>query len=389
MSFPTLLSGACLAALLAPPATAPRPPAADADKLAVAAAMASVKLGYARFKAGDFERALAEFQHAEPLGDALGDRATIRYMVARSLESLKRPVEAATAFDRALELEHEPARLEKYHTHIAEFEAANFGTANVTCNPNGATFSAGNDPAPHTCPAQLTRILPGPLVIHPVLGTRNFPDVTAQIALGKPTPVDLTYPGALSIAPGDVSGAAYLDGRAIGWVPVAQVFVPPGAHTVEIRSGSDVVWSTSARIVAGGQLRLTAGREVPVEGDGLHGQRSGGSALPWVGLGAGLGALGVGGVFWFFASGEYTRADAAQRRYDGATTPADATRARGQFTSHRETGDRDRWLSFGLLGAGAVVTGVGTYLLLAAPSEAPVTAALGPGGAAIIWRGEF
>lgn len=388
---PRPLTIAALFSLLCPvTAITPGVASAESPSAEAQAALVSAQLGYQHFKKGEFDKALAEFQRAESFGEACADRPTVFWMIARSLESLGRPLEAAAGFDRAIAGERDPARLEKYRAHLAEFETRSFGTVAVRCVPVGAQVRIGADGATQACPTSRTRILPGELAVSPILGGRAFPATTLKVVAGSAQSVELTVPGAIAVDAGELNGAAFVDGRAAGWLPVSEVLVSPGAHTVEIRSGDAVVWRETPTVLAGQSVRLIASHTQPR----AEPPAGGGNALGWALTGAG-GLLLVGGAgMWAIAAGEYADADAARRRYEAATEPAGAARARKQVEDHNDTGDRERIVTFSLVGAGAAVLGVGLWRLLrndAEPADTPGAALfVAPGGgAAVTFSGGF
>lgn len=361
--------------------------AQDARQLEVEAAAASVKLAYAHFKAGQFDKALIEFERAEPLGDALGDRPTLQYMLGRCHEELQHPLEATLLFERALESERDPERVQKYRGQLQRLETRSFGQVAVTCEPSPMSVRLGEgNPVP--CPTEFRRLPPGPIDVQLLHDGRPGTPRRVVIVAGQRSSVTLQAAATLTLNAGRLNGSVWVDGKAMGWLPVSPMELEPGSHRVEIRSGEQTLWSHTQVMAPGERRTLTAGTyEVVDSGDADA--DAGPGALPWALAISGGAALAAGGVFWALAAGEYDAAQDAKSRYDAAATRTDATRARREAVDHGETGDRDRWLAVGSLGAGAVLGGVATWLFLRAPESGDVGVQVGPDGAEVRWRAGF
>jgi tetratricopeptide (TPR) repeat protein len=373
---------ALLSVALAGPAVAQ-----DARQLEVDAANASVKLAYAHFKAGQFDKALTDFERAEPLGDALGDRATLKYMIGRCHEELQHPLDAARLFDRAIELERDPERVQKYRGQLQRLEARSFGQIAVTCEPSRSTVRLGEG-EPTACPAEFVRLPPGPTDLELLRDDGPGAAERIVVAAGHRSSVTLRARASLTVNAGGLNGAVWIDGKAMGWLPIAPLELAPGAHRVEIRSNERTLWSQTSELAPGERRTLTAETSVRAETVAPEAQ-PGSDALPWALAFSGGAALTAAGVFWVLGAGEYAEARDAKSRYDAATSTTDAARARREARDHAAEGDLDRWLTFGMLGAGAALGGVATWLFLVTPDSNDIDVNAGPGRAEVIWRAHF
>lgn len=145
------------------------------------------------------------------------------------------------------------------------------------------------------------------------------------------------------------------------------VAVEPGAHTVEIRFGDRVVRRTSGDVRAGSLVTVHFGAAASATAkDDAPGAstRAGGARglVPWLTLGTGLAALGASGVTGVLA---LAKKGDAQEAFDGGRA-ADANRL-------VDDGRTVAAVSTATAIAGLLLTGLGVYLFVDAPTKAGVT----------------
>ena len=254
--------------------TAPAPSAIAAEGergRMIDRAQALVNEASARYRAGDYEAALAALQKAEPLAERASDPALagIRFNIARCLEQLGRLEEALAAYELYDLLPDAPHRKQKAFEAERALERQLFGVLTVDCRPVGATVRiAGVTDGPQACPFQSARVRPGRY------------DVLVEAA---------------------------------GYAGETQA--------VEVQAGRAA--SASVQLTRrGGDEQVRLGVEAPAPGPGID-------PLPWTFVGGGAVAAGVGGVFTALAIGARDEAESTPpgATQDGAASDFDTFRA--------------------------------------------------------------
>ena len=198
-------SGSFLLALALAPAGAARateaPPPAPPTATPSGTGQAEVDRAAERFRARDFEGALAALIAAAPAAEARQDPAlaTLRFNIARCLEELGRGPEAIEAYEAYLRLPDDGHRKERAWAAIRALEPRSFAALHVSCAPAGARVElAGVTTGPEGCPLDRTRLAPGTYELH-VSAVGHLPETRAvELRIGQPANVDV----ALTPAPG-------------------------------------------------------------------------------------------------------------------------------------------------------------------------------------------
>lgn len=138
--------------------------AQNADPANFAKAQAYVDLSGTLFKSKDFTGALDALRKAEPLLTGDPSQSVARFNIARCLEELGRPVEAAAAYDLYLTRPDEARRQARARDALARLTTTSVGTLAIRCTPAAGRIRVG-DSAERTCPAEV-RMAAGPTVVH-------------------------------------------------------------------------------------------------------------------------------------------------------------------------------------------------------------------------------
>ena len=155
--------------------------------------------------------------------------------------------------------------------------------------------------------------------------------------------------------------------------------VDPGTRRVRAEAPGHRAWTTAVEVEEGKQfpVEIPALEAIPaakpVAPAGVEQQpapskpkpapraeQGGSTTAGWITLGAGGAALVVGGVFGFLSLSSYDDAETACPSGEGCSKEAMAD---------REAAERNAWISNVALGVGVVGVGIGSYLVLSAPSS--------------------
>jgi tetratricopeptide (TPR) repeat protein len=158
-----------------------------------------------------------------------------------------------------------------------------------------------------------------------------------------------------------------------------KVPVDPGTRRVRAEAPGHRAWTTTVEVEEGKQVpveipelvALPAATPVapaaveqkpaPTKPKPAPRVEEGGSTTAgWITLGAGAGALAVGGVLGFLSLASYDDAEKACPTREGCSNEA---------IEMREAAERNAWISNVALGVGVVGVGIGGYLVLSAPSS--------------------
>ncbi len=352
----------CLAAGLstaAPRAGAQPPPDVEAH----------IQRGVALFKAGDYAAALAEFQRADPRGDEYGDRAGIRFNIARCLEELGRFEEAAEHFERYLRLPDDEDSHQAARERIANLERTALGTVTVECDADARVTLQGSRPAT-PCPVVWRRVAAGRRTVSGWSSDGIAASTEVDVPAGGDARARIAFPAELRV---EVQAEVSVDGRAPVPGPLTMGPIAPGKHTVEIvvrgaeRSWHEVRLAPGKRLVFGGPTRATASSPVdatpppepPADAVPAGGHPSATataaprSAAGWWVLGAGAVVLAGGaaaGVHVLGLRGDLDDACDGNRCPPSAEDDLDAARTWG-------------WVATGGVGVGLVGVAVGVAML--------------------------
>ena len=183
------------------------------------------------FKAGDYEGALGELRRAE----SLSDLAVVRFNIARCLEELHKPADAAAAYRKYLSL-NDPTdgaleRTRRANDAIAKL-TGNPGGLEVPC-PKGATVVVvGLTDFATSCPYRAEHVTPGTYEVQVSVKGRPVSITRVDVESGQTAVANLAAPS----APG---------------VPVAPVVpVAPGAATVVVGGAAPGGMTVNVRFVA-------------------------------------------------------------------------------------------------------------------------------------------
>ncbi len=317
---------ACLLALLFPVTVAAQVAVAESPAVPanVAKAQAYVDLSGTLFKTKDFAGALDALRKAEPLLAGDPSLGVARFNIARCLEELGRPVEAAAAYDLYLTQPDEARRQTRAREALAKLTTSTVATLAVGCAPATTKVRVGDGPT-LACPAEI-RVAAGLVVVHGSAPGFTAADLNATAVAGKRTDLSVV------LSP--------------------LVAVPLPAQT-----------SVAPAPPAGPAAVAVAPEPAPAEHSRI---------LPYSLLAGGGASVGLGVAFQLLASAK--RDDAGREQY-GAK--------RDSLTSDFETRRDIAYIGYGV---GVVSLGVGTYLLLRTPSDGPQpTAGVSPNGFWVIW----
>ncbi len=176
--------------------------AQNADPANVAKAQAYVDLSATLFKSRDFAGALDALRKAEPLLTGDPSQGVARFNIARCLEELGRPVEAAAAYDLYLTQPDEARRQARAREALARLTTTSVGTLAIRCTPIETRIRVG-DSAERACPAEV-RMAAGPAVVHASALGHLPRDFQAAVVGGRRTDLDVS----LSPTPAEVVAAA-------------------------------------------------------------------------------------------------------------------------------------------------------------------------------------
>ena len=306
--------------------------AQTADPASVAKAQAYVDLSGTLFKTKDFAGALDALRKAEPLLAGDPSQGVARFNIARCLEELGRPVEAAAAYDLCLSQPDEARRQTRAQDALAKLTTTSVATLVVQCKPPASPIRLG-DSAERACPTEV-RAPAGPVVVHASATGFGPRDFQATAVAGKRTEVVVTLtplPPAVAVAP----------------VPTPSTSRPQAPA------------STGPTAVAAAPV--TTAPEPPAS-----------RVLPYSLLGVGATSLGAGVVSHLLASSK--RDEAGQEQLGSK---------RDSLTSDFETRRTVAYIGYGV---GLASAGVGAYLLLKAQSDQPpATSGLSANGFWVIW----
>ena len=346
--------------------------------------------GTKSFRAGDFARALTDFEEAATLVErGQGDEAllpVLRFNLGRCLEELGHPREAIDAFERYLETPDSETARARATDRITALESRYFARLQLDCAPKNAKILLAGKPA-GACGQPLKRLAPGPVEVTVVAPAG--PSVTANYTLqaGVETHASVTVPGRLQVMEVESPGAHLeVDGAPVAGPPTT-TDVEPGLRRVVLvhadgrRSERDVKVLPGAQVLLG-DSDFAVAQVAPDPGG------RGGSAWPWVAYGASAVAAGLGVYYWASAYDSADDARAAARRYNTSSDPNVHEIERGKASSALDAVATDRAVAYTLVGGAFVLAGLGTYLIWPrTEAAAPQAVGIGPTGA--VWRTSF
>jgi hypothetical protein len=212
------------------PAASRAAPSTEAAK-----AQAYVDLAGRLFDARDFAGALTELRRAEPLLSGDPALAVVRFNIARCLEELGRPIEAAEAYETYLAQSDEPRRQARARAALEKLERERLGVLSIRCEPDDAEVEVQGIGA-RTCPVSL-RVLAGAYELEVrragyatrrfryevVAGTRTEASpALAPMVAPTPAPVSpIVVPAPASVAPVAVIEPEIAEAATRPWLPIA------------------------------------------------------------------------------------------------------------------------------------------------------------------------
>ncbi|MCB9529948.1 MAG: tetratricopeptide repeat protein [Myxococcales bacterium] len=270
-------------------------------------AQAYLDLATTLFRDKDFSGALKELQRAEPLLDGSDVQPLVRFNIARCYEELGRPAEAVRAYQRYLTLSEEAdRRRDRAREAIRDLEPKAVGTLQVECAQPGTVLRIDGLEQPNR---------PCPVAVQQLLG-------------------------------GEYTATA----RADGFQETRRVLVvEPGRTTTHRFDLIPVAVAATDRLDTTTRSNDSGGRNI----------------VPWLVIGAGVGAAATGAVFHSLAASSAEDAD-------NAGSPSEYDTAVQQFESQRIG-------TITAYGVGAALIGVGVYLLVRDSGD-PADAAFIPTG---------
>lgn len=275
-------------------------------------AQAYLDLATILFRDKNYAGALEELQRAEPLLDGSDVLALVRFNIARCFEELGRPAEAVRAYQRYLALSEEAdRRRDRAREAIRELEPKAVGTLQIDCAQPGTVLRIeGLEQPNRPCPVAVDRLLGG-----------EYAATARADGFQESRRV-------LSVEPGRTTSHRF------DLIPIAV------AATERV--------DTTRRDPSGG------GRDI----------------VPWLVIGAGVGAAATGAIFHGLAASSAEDAE-------NASTPGEYDTATQQFESQR----------IGTITAyavGASLIGVGVYLLVRGDGDPADSAFIPTGNGALV-----
>jgi hypothetical protein len=294
----------------------------------LARAQAYVDLSATLFKAQDFAGALDALERAAPLLVGEPSLSVARFNIARCLEELGRPADAAAAYDQYLASPDDARRQQRAREALARLTSTTVATLGVSCVPDDARVRIG-DGEERDCPTEF-RVPGGPAVIR-ASATNFVPseyDVIA--AAGARTDVVVELQPSLTV-PAAIPGPA---------IPGEQVDRLAPAARLE-------------------DADKTAAAPLPSR------------VLPYTLIGVATTSIGLGVAFHVLAADK--RDDAGHEQYGSK---------RDSLTSDFET---RRAVAFAAYGIGLLSGCAGAYLLLRSVDEPSQTLGVGSNGIRVSW----
>ncbi|MCC6664952.1 MAG: PEGA domain-containing protein [Polyangiaceae bacterium] len=209
--------------------------------------------------------------------------------------------------------------------------------------------------------------------------------------------------GVVVVSAGSVTGKVFVDGREAGTVTDGrtELTLPSGEHKIVVKADgfNDAVGTVTVRAGSSAEVTLNptpVGPGKPANGDPTSDTGTGGTSkmLGYIGIGVGGALMLTGGYFGIQTLGQVN--DSAYEDYrknvvpDGEDTCKYAeSKGEEKVIDVCDRNKRDKTLFWVLTPVGAVLAGVGAYLLVSAGDEKPKSAkparvqpliGLGPGG---------
>lgn len=280
-----------LAALLAggSPAAALSAETAEERDTRLKKAQAYLDLATTLFGDKDFAGALKELQRAEPLLEGSDVLPLVRFNIARCFEEMGRPADAVRAYQRYLTLSEEAdRRRDRAREAVRLLEPKAVGGLTIECAQKGTLLRIDGLEQPNrTCPVQVKGVLGG-----------SYPTVAAAEGFREARQTIIVEPGRMTTHRFDLTPEA-----------------DPTLREVQTTT------------------RSTEGR----------------SALPWIIVGAGVGAAATGAVFHVMAADTLSTLNKTAKESPG-------------YDSLESEYEGQRLTTFVTYGVGAALIGAGLYL---------------------------
>lgn len=285
-----------LAACAASPLVRAQDAAAEDPAALIEQAQAFVNEASGLYLKGDFAAALAALQKAEPLAQKAADPSlpSIRYNIARCYEQLEQWDEALAAYEAYNELPDDPHRKEKAWETMRGLRRKVFGSLAVSCSPAGARVTIfGVIAGAESCPWQSTTVKPGEYTVEIAQAGYESTAQTVVVKAGQSARVEAVLkavaPPPGAVAPGAVTTAPESDVNVLPWVVM-------GAGAAALGVGA--VFTVNALGTRSDAEELPPGLERDDEVSSFERSRTLSYAL--YGTGA---ALAVGGLVWYLLDG--------------------------------------------------------------------------------------
>ncbi len=318
------------------------------------------------FQAERYAEALETIRRVEPLAAALGVgyQAAIQRNVARCLEQLGRPGEAATAYDAFVVLsarlprrQRDRAREEEARTAAGRLRAT--GALAVRCQ-DAVVHGDGFDPPSLPCPALWRDVAPGTFRarVRSAAGVESTVSVT--VTAGARTEVEAVLPAELTLAGLPRGAQLFVDGQRQG--SEAPLRLRPGRHMIRVEAPGYERWERGLQLRAGTRTaEQVEARPLPAPAPAPEEP----SPWPWALGGTGVAATGAGAFFLVSAAASYDDAEAATARHNASSDAAERAARRADAEAATADGESSASLGYALVGVGvaAVVGGVVWWLL--------------------------